>query len=82
MLRSPLTSGSDYSLHGLSPRRRDIFALLVQGLPEKLIADRLGLRPSTVNEQMREIYAHFGVHSRARLMAYVIARRPAGRPRR
>ena len=63
--RSRLTSDSDYSLSGLSPRRREILNLVATGLPEKQIADRLALRPSSVNEQIQEIYAHFCVHTRA-----------------
>jgi DNA-binding CsgD family transcriptional regulator len=77
--RSRLARETDHSLHGLSPRRREILALVTEGLPEKLIADRLGLRPSSVNEHMQELYAHFGVHSRARLMAYLLKRMPLPR---
>lgn len=79
LIGSRLTTEAHYSMHGLSPRRREILALVAAGLPEKLIAERLRLRASSVNEQMQALYLHFGVHGRARLMAYLLNRQPAER---
>jgi DNA-binding CsgD family transcriptional regulator len=79
MFRSRLASESDYSLQGLSPRRREILKLATAGLTEKQIADRLELRPTTVNEALQSIYSHFGVHTRAQLMAYLLKREPRAR---
>lgn len=80
LIGSRLATDADLSKRGLSPRRRQILEFAIAGLPEKEIADRLGVQPSTVNEQMQKLYAHFGVHTRARLMAYLLARRPVARP--
>lgn len=79
LLGAPLATTADFSLHRLSPRRREIFALACTGLAEKAIADRLGLRASTVNESLQTIYAHFGVHTRPQLMAYLLRREPRHR---
>ena len=79
LLGAPLATTADFSLHGLSPRRREIFALACTGLAEKAIATRLGLRPSTVNESLQTIYAHFGVRTRPQLMAYLLQREPRHR---
>ena len=79
LLGAPLATTADFSLHALSPRRREIFALACTGLAEKAIADRLGLRASTVNESLQTIYAHFGVRTRPQLMAYLLPRRPRRR---
>lgn len=74
-----LAQSDQICLHGLSARRRQIFELLVEGLPEKLIADRIGLRPCTVNEHMQKLYEHFQVHSRSELLAYALRRMPTGK---
>jgi DNA-binding NarL/FixJ family response regulator len=66
------------SIQGLSSRRRQILELVAAGLPEKQIADRL-IRPSTVNQQMQHLHVHFGVHTRARLLAYLLMRAPRTR---
>ena len=58
----------------LPPRAREVLDLLLQGLSEKEIAARLGLRPSTVHDHVKRLYAHFGVGSRAELMAYFLRR--------
>ena len=79
LLGAPLATTTDFSLHGLSPRRREIFTLACTGLAEKAIADRLGLSPATVNESLQNIYAHFGVRTRPQLMAYLLQREPRGR---
>lgn len=79
LLGTRLATPDQISLHGLSRRRREVLQWSNRGLPEKLIADRLGLSVATVNEHMQHIYRHFEVHSRAELMAYFIERVPARR---
>jgi DNA-binding CsgD family transcriptional regulator len=54
---------------GLSPRDRDVLALLREGLSDKEIAARLGISPHTVNQRTKRLYRRFGVHSRAELLA-------------
>jgi DNA-binding CsgD family transcriptional regulator len=54
---------------GLAPRQRETLDLLLAGLGDKEIADRLGISPHTVNHYTKTIYRHFGVGSRATLIA-------------
>jgi DNA-binding CsgD family transcriptional regulator len=53
----------------LSPRERQTFDLLIQGLPDKDIAIHLGISRHTVNQYSKSVYARFRVHSRSALMA-------------
>lgn len=56
---------------GLSPRQQDICQLIVEGLNQTDMADRLGIRPATVNEYVQVLYERLGVHSRAALVRRV-----------
>jgi len=53
----------------LSPRERQIAALVAQGLPTKAIARQLGISIWTVSTHLRRVYARFGVSSRAAMVA-------------
>ncbi|WP_165075742.1 response regulator transcription factor [Paludisphaera rhizosphaerae] len=53
----------------LSPSVRRVLACLLQGDGDKQIAARLELKPHTVNEYAKAIFRHFGVRSRAELLA-------------
>ena len=58
-------------LHGvlqsldLSPRQAQVGALLLRSLPERQIADLLGVAPSTVIQHRRQLYCRLDVDSRA-----------------
>jgi len=77
---------------GLSPRMRQVLALLLRGLSEKQVAGRLGISRHTVHDYVKALHKHFGVSSRGELLAACLtpggARRPPrwassrGRPRR
>ncbi|RKS08673.1 LuxR family two component transcriptional regulator [Nocardiopsis sp. Huas11] len=56
----------------LSPREREVLALIGQGLTNTLIAQRLGLAPSTVKTHVDAVRARLGVRTRvqAALVAY------------
>jgi DNA-binding CsgD family transcriptional regulator len=58
----------------LSPRRRDVLDCLLEGDGEKQVALRLRIHPSTVHDHVKRLYHHFGVSSRAELMAYFLRR--------
>jgi DNA-binding NarL/FixJ family response regulator len=58
------TSASD-QLVALTPRERDVLALLVQGLPNGEIAAHLHMSPHTVHSHVRSIFSKFGVNTRA-----------------
>lgn len=48
----------------LSKRETEILGLLAQGLPNKLIADQIGLSIETVRVHLKRIYEKLHVHSR------------------
>lgn len=55
----------------LSPRERETLDLLMMGLPEKLIAARMGVSRHTVHDYVKVVYRKHGVGSRPELMATV-----------
>lgn len=69
------------SLSGLAPRVRQTLEALLEGDSEKQAAARLGLSTATVHEYVIALHRHFGVASRAELMAYFL-RRARGQPPR
>ena len=58
----------------LSPRQRQTLEALLQGDSEKEAALRLGLSVHTVHEYVTALYRHFGVCSRAELLARLLHR--------
>jgi DNA-binding CsgD family transcriptional regulator len=58
----------------LSPRLRQTLAFLLEGDSEKQVAARLGLSAATTHQYVTALYRHFGVRSRAQLMAYALKR--------
>jgi DNA-binding CsgD family transcriptional regulator len=53
----------------LSPREREVVALLVAGRPTREIAARTGLTVATIHTYLKRIYPKLGVHSRVELVA-------------
>jgi DNA-binding NarL/FixJ family response regulator len=51
-------------LEGLSPREREVLALLVEGLPNKLIARRLEISEKTVKSHLTHVFRLIGVTDR------------------
>lgn len=56
----------------LSPRQREIAALVAQGLPTKTIGATLRISPWTVATHLRRLYIRFGVNTRAAMIARLI----------
>lgn len=56
----------------LSPREREIAALVARGLPSKAIALKLGISTWTVVTHLRRIFTRFGVSSRAAMVARLL----------
>jgi DNA-binding NarL/FixJ family response regulator len=56
----------------LSPRLRQTLVCLLDGSSEKEAAARLGLSPTTLHQYVTALYRHFGVRSRAQLLARVL----------
>jgi DNA-binding CsgD family transcriptional regulator len=69
-----LVSATEPSPVKLSRRLRQTLAYLLEGDSEKQVADRLGLSQATTHEYVTALYRHFGVQSRAQLMAHAIKR--------
>ncbi len=63
------TAQTDY---GLTPREREVLALLVDGLPKKQIADRLFVTFHTIDKHLRNIYGKLQVQSRSGAIAKVL----------
>jgi len=56
--------GAPDPLAGLSEREREVLALLVEGLPNKLIARRLGISEKTVKAHLTRIFRELDVTDR------------------
>ena len=54
---------------GLSPRQSEVISELARGGTEAMVAQRLGIKESTVHEQIRRVYDKLEVGSRAALIA-------------
>jgi DNA-binding NarL/FixJ family response regulator len=57
-------AGRAYKPLGLSPRQRQILALIAQGRGNEEIAAELELSPNTVKFHIRELYSRLGVRNR------------------
>ena len=59
---------------GVTKRQGDVLRLLVQGLPNKSIATRLGISVPVVKKHVSDMLAHFRVVSRTQLVASIADR--------
>lgn len=59
---------------GITPRQGDVLRLLVQGLPNKRIATRLGISVPVVKKHVSDLLAHFQVMGRTELVAQIALR--------
>jgi predicted ATPase/DNA-binding CsgD family transcriptional regulator len=57
---------------GLSAREWDVVALLMTGLPSRIIAGRLSISPNTVNKHVARILEKLAARSRAQAIAIVL----------
>lgn len=58
----------------LSRRLGQTLACLLEGDSEKQVAARLGLSQATIHQYVTALYRHFGVRSRAQLLAHIMKR--------
>ena len=61
----------------LSGAQQKVFSLLLEGSTEKEIGKRIHNSPHTVHNHIQAIYKAFGVHSRAKLLATIAAKKRA-----
>lgn len=57
-------------LAGISPRERDVLALLLEGMPNKLIARRLEISEKTVKSHLTSIFRQLGVTDRVQVILW------------
>jgi DNA-binding CsgD family transcriptional regulator len=74
LVGGPLARFAEPSPADLPPRARQVLRCLLDGDGDKQVAARLGIRPLTVNHHVKHIYAHFGVTTRAELLARWVRR--------
>jgi DNA-binding NarL/FixJ family response regulator len=55
----------------LSPREHEVLGLVAEGLPNKLIARRLGISEKTVKAHLTQVYAEIGVTDRTQAALWV-----------
>jgi DNA-binding CsgD family transcriptional regulator len=60
-------------VYALSPRERDVVALLVAGHDTRAIAERLFISQHTVQDHLKSVFAKVGIHSRRELLARLSA---------
>jgi DNA-binding NarL/FixJ family response regulator len=64
------TSAPD-PLAGISPREREVLGLLLDGMPNKLIARRLGISEKTVKSHLTRVFRAIGVDDRVQAILWV-----------
>ena len=62
-------------LTGLSPRDREILALVVEGLTNKEIGRRIGLQEVTIKAHLRSLYRRIGAANRAQAVRIALENR-------
>ncbi|WP_051844300.1 LuxR family transcriptional regulator [Streptomyces globisporus] len=68
----PRGDGTGGRLAVLTPREREISALVAEGLTNQAVADRLCLSPRTVESHVARVYRKTGVETRAGLASLVV----------
>jgi DNA-binding NarL/FixJ family response regulator len=58
-------------LAGVSPREREVLGLLLDGMPNKLIARRLGISEKTVKSHLTKVFRAIGVDDRVQAILWV-----------
>ncbi len=77
-LRRPITAPTPAAAFGtLTPREHDIVAALLEGGSNKDIADRLGVKPSSVKSSLERVYQKTGTPGRAELVRWALEHRSA-----
>jgi DNA-binding NarL/FixJ family response regulator len=64
--------GSSAQIPTLTPREREILSMLAEGLPNKLIASRLGISDHTVKTHLEAIFDKLGASNRAEAVARAV----------
>jgi len=54
----------------LTPREKQVVGLLAEGLTDRQIAERLGVKKATISNHLQSIYRVVGIHDRNQVVAY------------
>ncbi|WP_394654230.1 PAS domain S-box protein [uncultured Sphingomonas sp.] len=73
-LRAPQPDETGVGLNDLTPREREVLALICRGLDDKSIARALGVSGNTVRNHVARIYSKIGVNRRTAAAAWARAR--------
>ncbi|WP_076068180.1 PAS domain S-box protein [Sphingomonas montana] len=73
-IRAPQAEPAGVGLDELTPRERDVLALICRGLDDKSIARALGVSGNTVRNHVARIYSKIGVNRRNAAAAWARAR--------
>ena len=65
--------------YGLTPAQEEVLNLVLQGLDEPSIAERLDRSGHTVHTHVKALFKRFDVHSRAELLAKLLVGKKSGR---
>ncbi|HEY75713.1 MAG TPA: response regulator transcription factor [Thermoflexia bacterium] len=71
-LRRVRAGGERESYDELTPRQREVLTLIAEGLPNREIADRLGISVKTVERHRENIMKRLNLHSRTDLVKYAL----------
>jgi two-component system, NarL family, nitrate/nitrite response regulator NarL len=77
----PLRTKSFQGQYLLTKREDQVFNLVTEGLPNKVIAQRLGISEHTVSNYLFKMYDKLGISSRVELVLYALTRRQGENPR-
>jgi DNA-binding NarL/FixJ family response regulator len=69
---SSMRNGGSSPGPALTPREREILAMLAEGLPNKIIASRLGISDHTVKTHLEAIFDKLGASNRADAVARAV----------
>ena len=71
----PLRATNFRGQHLLTKREDEVFNLVTQGLPNKVIAQKLRISEHTVSNYLFKMYDKLGISSRVELVLYALSRR-------
>jgi DNA-binding CsgD family transcriptional regulator len=71
--RPVLANGAPPTRGVLTPRERDVAALVAAGKPNQVVAEALAISRKAVEKYLTSIYEKLGVTSRAQLAVYIVS---------
>ncbi len=78
MNAAPIRALDAHGLSLLAKRETQVVNLLAEGLPNKEIANKLGISEHTVSNYLFRVYNKLGISSRVELVLYVMRQRETG----